>query len=69
MTKFKWDKNKKIYINASLANKTIEEVKNLSFQEKQYWFRRQIQKLRIPWTEGAEWLKIDKSNILMGSLS
>lgn len=32
------------------------------------WLRNRLEGLRIPWTAGADFMRIDKNNILMGSL-
>lgn len=45
-----------------------EEVSGLSFQEKASWFRFHLEKLRIPWMAGADYMHIDKNNVLMCSL-
>lgn len=42
-------------------------MKNRSFQEKLYWFRLNIERLRIPFENGAEFIHVDRSNILMSS--
>lgn len=43
-------------------------MRKLGFQEKEVWLRRKLEELRIPWTAGADFMRIDKTNILMGSL-
>lgn len=42
-------------------------IKGRSFQEKLYWFRLNIERLRISWEQGSEKIKVDRSNILMSS--
>lgn len=38
-----------------------------TFQEKMLWFRLNMEGLRIPWDQGCERLKVDRSNIVMSS--
>ena len=45
-----------------------QEVKNLCFQEKSSWFRYHLEKMRIPWMAGADYMTIEKTNVLMSSL-
>ena len=40
----------------------------MPFQEKISWFRYQIEKKRINWINGADYMKISKNNVLMTSL-
>ena len=68
MTKFRWEKRVKVQPSSDLHNKGVGEVRKLCFQEKEIWLRRKLESLRIPWTSGADYMRIDKTNILMGSL-
>ena len=45
-----------------------DQIKNLTFQEKSAWFRHHLQRFRIPWMSGADYMKISKENVLMSSL-
>ncbi len=35
-----------------------KEVRKLSFQEKIFWFRNHLEKKRISWMNGADFMKI-----------
>ncbi len=43
---------------------STKEASKLPFEEKRKWFRAALELLRIPWTQGADTLKIDKSQLL-----
>jgi E3 ubiquitin-protein ligase HUWE1 len=45
-----------------------EQISTLSFQEKSAWFRFNLEKLRISWMKGADFMHIEKNNVLMSSL-
>jgi len=45
-----------------------DQIKNLSFQEKSAWFRHHLERFRISWMAGADFMKIEKNNVLMSSL-
>lgn len=42
-------------------------MKKLTFQEKEAWFRNKLEKDRISWEKGADFMKLERSNILMCS--
>lgn len=46
-----------------------ESVSKRCFQEKLAWFRSKVERFRIPWESGADWMKIEKDNVLMTSLA
>ena len=54
--------------HSTLIEFTPEQVRNLKFQEKNYWFRYHLEKKRISWTNGADYMQIEKTNVLMSSL-
>lgn len=39
-------------------------VKDLNFEDKAKWFKFQYEKTRIPWTLGADYLKVSEHNLL-----
>ena len=45
-----------------------EQAKGYPFQEKSAWFRYNLEKKRINWMNGADYMKISKNNVLMTSL-
>ncbi|EGR33734.1 uba and wwe domain protein 1, partial [Ichthyophthirius multifiliis] len=45
-----------------------QEIKNFPYEEKLIWFRKQIQNLKIHWSEGFDSILVDSSNILQSSL-
>eukprot|EP01017_Pseudomicrothorax_dubius_P041262 TRINITY_DN6577_c0_g2_i2.p1 TRINITY_DN6577_c0_g2~~TRINITY_DN6577_c0_g2_i2.p1 ORF type:complete len:411 (+),score=58.94 TRINITY_DN6577_c0_g2_i2:61-1293(+) len=47
---------------------SLEDVRNLNYHDKLRWFRSQIDKLRIPWTQGSDKLTISKDHILFESI-
>ena len=68
LTTFKWEKKPTKQLNSQILGKTEEEVHKLSFQEKEFWFRDKVERFRIPWQNGADYMRLDKANILMTSL-
>lgn len=45
--------------------KKAEEVKLMSFEKKQLWLNEQCEKQRIPWTNGADWIRIHMDHRLL----
>lgn len=45
-----------------------DQIRNLSFQEKSAWFRYHCERFRISWMNGADYMRIDRDNVLMSSL-
>ena len=45
-----------------------EQIMNLSFQEKSTWFRHHLERFRVSWMNGADFMRIEKNNVLMSSL-
>ena len=68
MTTFKWEKKPTKELNPHILGRNENEVQKMSFQEKEFWFRDKVEKLRIPWQNGADYMRLDKANILMTSL-
>ena len=54
-------------VDNSILSLQAHEVKKLTFQEKEHWFRNKIEKNRISWEKGADFMKLERSNILMCS--
>lgn len=52
-----------------IINLPPEAIVKRSFQEKQAWFRFRLEKYRIPWEAGADWMHIEKDNVLMTSIN
>lgn len=67
MTKFKWEKKPIKPVHASIYSLKPPDAKKLAFQEKMAWFRNNLEKKRISWENGADWMKLERSNILMSS--
>lgn len=67
-TKFKWEKAPIKLIQAFIIGLNPDQIKTLSFQEKSAWFRHHLERMRIPWMNGADFMKIEKNNVLMSSL-
>lgn len=44
-------------------------IKNQSFEEKQIWFKFQIETMRISWTQGSDPILITKENIINDTLN
>jgi hypothetical protein len=69
-TDFQWAKEPHYFIPDAIASIPAGEIKGRSFQEKLKWFRVNLEKKRISWTEGkSEYLEVDRENILMSSNS
>jgi E3 ubiquitin-protein ligase HUWE1 len=66
----KWEKEQilKTYADDALKIMNQTKAKTLCFEDKQRWFRLQIEKHRISWTYGADNLVISKTNILQHSM-
>ena len=43
---------------------SIESAKELTFEDKKKWFKLQMDKIRIPWVCGADFLAISHKNVL-----
>jgi E3 ubiquitin-protein ligase HUWE1 len=54
-------------LSPSILSLSVANAKKLKFQEKEYWFRSQLEKRRISWEQGADWMKLQRSNIFMTS--
>ncbi|KAL4434917.1 hypothetical protein ABPG74_021256 [Tetrahymena malaccensis] len=70
-TKYRWERRSysKQDINmTSLRRMSPKEVSGLTFEKKQIWFREKCEALRIPWTQGADWIKINPDNVLLNSM-
>lgn len=51
-----------------LINMSVKSAKELSFEDKQKWFKLQIEKYRIHWTYGADHLEISEKNLVNSAL-
>lgn len=67
-TKFIWKKAPVKVFQQFILNMSPEQIRNLSFQEKSAWFRYHLERFRISWMNGADYMKIEKNNVLMSSL-
>ncbi len=56
-------------VQPMLFNMSPDQVRNLPFQEKSAWFRYHLERFRISWMNGADYMKIDRNNVLMSSLN
>lgn len=52
-----------------LTNMSAKTAKELSFEDKQKWFKLQIEKYRIPWTYGADVLEVSEKNLAHSALT
>jgi|JI6StandDraft_1071083.scaffolds.fasta_scaffold305788_1 hypothetical protein len=67
-TEFEWIREPRYRIPKEIEEETCEFIKGRSFQEKHAWFRRNLEKLRIPWNSGkSDYLIVDRGNLLMSS--
>lgn len=69
--RYRWEKRtySKTEINmSSLRKMAPKEVQNLSYEKKQIWFREKCEAMRIPWTMGADWIRINPDNVLLNSM-
>ena len=51
-----------------MTSMSLEEISLLSFEEKRTWFKNGLELLRIPWTEGADYVRADKMSLLESSV-
>lgn len=51
-----------------LENMSIESAKELSFEDKKKWLKLQMDKIRIPWVCGADYLTISHKTVLESAL-
>ena len=52
-----------------IVNLSPEVIKTKGFEEKQIWFKFQLETLRIPWTQGADPILITKENVINDTLN
>ena len=52
-----------------IVNLSPEIIKTKGFEEKQIWFKFQLETLRIPWTQGADPILITKENVINDTLN
>lgn len=67
-TKFIWKKAPVMVFQHFILNMSPEQIRGLSFQEKSAWFRNHLERFRISWMSGADYMKIEKDNLLISSL-
>jgi hypothetical protein len=67
-TKFIISKQPLLILPVETGNYPINVIKCLCFQEKMTWMRIQVEKMRISWETGCEWLQVDRQDVLMSSL-
>jgi hypothetical protein len=63
-----WQKAPIKVIHQFILNMSPDQIKKLSFQEKSAWFRYHLERFRIHWMSGADYMRIEKNNVLMSSL-
>ena len=68
MTKFRWEKQAPEGFMNGLFGMSPQQVRPLSFQQKAAWFRHHIERRRISWMEGADFMRIERDNVLISSL-
>jgi hypothetical protein len=51
-----------------LFNMSAKSAKELSFEDKQKWFKIQTEKFRIPWNYGSDNLEICEKNLIESTL-
>ena len=51
-----------------LGELMMDEIARLEFEDKRKWFRNGLELLRIPWVEGADYLRVERSKLLERSL-
>jgi len=51
-----------------LENMSAESAKELPFEDKKKWFKLQMDKIRIPWVCGADYLNISHKNVVETAL-
>lgn len=69
--RFRWERRSfdKSQVDMNhLTNLPHHEVAKLSFEKKQLWFRKKCDSLRISWTHGADWIRVNPDNILLNSM-
>ena len=67
-TEFEWTKEPKYTIPEKIVELPAGEMRLRSFQEKLVWFRGHLEKKRVHWSTGkAEYLEVDRQNLLMSS--
>lgn len=52
-----------------IVNLSSETIKLRTFEEKQIWFKFQVETLRIPWNQGSDPIMITKENIINDTLN
>jgi len=55
-------------IEGNIAKIKVDLVKNLKFEDKEKWFKTQTDRIRIPWTYGADYLHISEHNLIESTL-
>ena len=68
MTKFKWEKQPPEPMVNGLLNMAPQQVRSLTFQQKTAWLRHHLDRRRISWMEGADFMRIERDNVLISSL-
>ena len=55
-------------MEGNLGKIKVELAQKFKFEDKEKWFKCQTDKLRIPWTYGADHLYISENNLLETTL-
>ena len=48
----------------NILNLSLKEIKEKDFEEKVVWFRNRLSKRKVSWTEGSDYILIDKDRII-----
>lgn len=46
----------------------LRDASKLRFEDKKKWFRLNVERFRIPWTAGADMLRVDRDDLLKTSV-
>jgi len=52
-----------------IVNLQPEVIRTRNFEEKQIWFKFQVETLRIPWIQGSDPILITKENVINDTLN
>lgn len=69
MTLFRYEKKTSWFYPRQIREMRIDIMKTRTFQEKLLWFRLNVEKIRVPWHQGANELVIDRSNLIRSSIN
>lgn len=55
-------------LDKDLGTLSREDVAALEFEDKRKWFRNGLELFRIHWTQGADYLRVERSELLDSSV-